>query len=394
MAFSFTWNATFEAQPADNEALSLGAGRIRDLKSAISERLEIDHNHNGGADDGQHKQITFGAPLGADPTNAANLGFLYTKDVSAKVELHWIDEDGNVVPLTSAGKLLATLLDVNALTEESGITTSDFLLFYDATAGAIRKVDYNDLVVLPRGSIDGLILSNNSTDAIDVAAGQCRNGADTANMELSAALTNKQLSAVWVVGSAAGMLDTGSEAADTWYHIWLIRRSDTGVVDVLASLSATSPSMPTNYDQKRRIGAVLTDATPDILAFNQIGDHFDFEAAIRSINDTSNHTTAATGTLDVPTGLVLQAKVRAGARTGSAANGVLLTALEQVDVAPNTQAAPGVTTHGGDAGLGAWSETVIIKTNTSGQIRYRSTISTIDTLVMTLGWIDPRGRNG
>ena len=35
----------------------------------------------------------------------ANKGFLYGKDVSYKIELHWEDEDGNEVQLTNAGSI-------------------------------------------------------------------------------------------------------------------------------------------------------------------------------------------------------------------------------------------------------------------------------------------------
>jgi len=106
MAFSRTWNAAYEAQPSDTENISLGASRIRNIKTDIQERGEVDHSWAGNADDGKHKQITFGPiPLTANPANLANHGFLYTKDVSAKAELHWIDEDGNVVVFTNAGNL-------------------------------------------------------------------------------------------------------------------------------------------------------------------------------------------------------------------------------------------------------------------------------------------------
>jgi microcystin-dependent protein len=65
--------------------------------------MEVDHSWDGDAEDGAHIQVTFVAPLAGDPANAADKGFLYTKDVSSKVELFWEDEDGNVVQLTEAG---------------------------------------------------------------------------------------------------------------------------------------------------------------------------------------------------------------------------------------------------------------------------------------------------
>ena len=105
MAFIHTWNAPFEGLPGDTEDASQGASRIRDLKVAISERMKIDHLWPGDATDGEHKQVTLGAPLGADPSTVANKGYLYTKDVNSVVELFWKDENGNVLQLTSLGEL-------------------------------------------------------------------------------------------------------------------------------------------------------------------------------------------------------------------------------------------------------------------------------------------------
>jgi len=48
------------------------------------------------------------------------------------------------------------------------------------------------------------------------------------------------------------------------------------VVDALFSLSFTAPTMPADYDLKRLIGAVRTDATSDLVPFKQVGDHFTY----------------------------------------------------------------------------------------------------------------------
>lgn len=134
MAFTRTWNAAYEAQPADTENISLGAGRIRDFKSDVQERGEVDHSWAGNADDGKHKQITILAPLGSDPANIANHGFLYTKNVSAKVELFWEDEDGNVVQITVAG-------DLNA-----GFPAGTSMLFQQTLAptGWVKQTSHNN----------------------------------------------------------------------------------------------------------------------------------------------------------------------------------------------------------------------------------------------------------
>jgi hypothetical protein len=129
-----------------------------------------------------------------------------------------------------------------------------------------------------QGGIYGLTLSNNVGDAvndIDIAVGMAATDSttDPRTMVLASALT-KRLDAAWAVGTNAGGLDTGA-IANAWYYMWLIQRSDTGVVDALFSLSATAPTMPTNYDRKRRIGSILRSAA-SIQAFVQTGDNFDW----------------------------------------------------------------------------------------------------------------------
>lgn len=57
--FTYDWPDAYETTPADNEKLSLGAGRIRALKNAVRERLQEEHNFSAvdtGTDDGTHKE--------------------------------------------------------------------------------------------------------------------------------------------------------------------------------------------------------------------------------------------------------------------------------------------------------------------------------------------------
>jgi len=121
------------------------------------------------------------------------------------------------------------------------------------------------------GAFAGLKLSNNTTDAdydIDIAAGAAAAADFSDVMVLNSAIT-KRLDAAWSVGSGNGGLDSGTMAADSWYAVWLIKRSDTGVVDALFSLSATAPTMPTNYDKKRLIGWINTTSGGVIRQFFQ-----------------------------------------------------------------------------------------------------------------------------
>ncbi len=93
-----------------NVKMRVGRQQILDNNAALEDALKRDHNFPGTptTDDGEHLKITLHAPLAVDPTNEADKGFLYLKDVSGKAELFFEDEDGHVIQLTTGGALNPT----------------------------------------------------------------------------------------------------------------------------------------------------------------------------------------------------------------------------------------------------------------------------------------------
>lgn len=71
--------------------------------------------------------------------------------------------------------------------------------------------------------------------------------------------------------TGANALDTGTIATSTWYSVWIIYNGTT--VAGLLSTSATSPTLPSGYTHKARIGWIRTDGTANKhpLAFKQYG---------------------------------------------------------------------------------------------------------------------------
>ena len=127
-------------------------------------------------------------------------------------------------------------------------------------------------VILP-GYISGLQLSTaGSSSTFGIAVGTASNTTALSYMALSSAYTKTTSS--WTVGTGNGALDTGTIANNTWYHAFLIQRTDTGVVDVLVSLSPTSPTLPASYTLFRRIGSMKTDGSAHWTKFVQNGDEF------------------------------------------------------------------------------------------------------------------------
>lgn len=128
VAFTYTLDC---ALPVGTQAPSVLDDYARNDKSAWAERMNVDHYFDltgtevSDAATGQHRQVEFYGPI-TKPTSAANKSWLYAKDVSDVVELHWEDESGNEIQLTTVGKIKkASIEDYEAnLLNPPGIVTS------------------------------------------------------------------------------------------------------------------------------------------------------------------------------------------------------------------------------------------------------------------------------
>lgn len=238
-----------------------------------------------------------------------------------------------------------------------------------------------------KGYLYGLTLSNNGVDTvndIDIATGSAASDGVTAVlMTLSSALT-KRLDANWAVGSGNGWLDTGVVGNGT-YHVFLIQRSDTGVVDSLASLSPSSPTMPANYDRKRRIGMVIR-ISGTIIQFTQVGTQYIVNATSEQV--VSSSSAKALRTLNrVPTGISVRASLSIGLQIGvsSSVTHSIYTPLKDTSWPPDLVASVATTSAGFN--IGNWYGSV--ETNTSGQVYSAVAISgaCISSLVCS-GWDD------
>lgn len=111
-------------------------------------------------------------------------------------------------------------------------------------------------------SIHGLVVEYSTANRVVIKPGLCRDSSNTELMEITTDLT------VDLSVSGANGLDTGTEAADTWYYLWLIKNPSTGVVAGLFSASGSSPVLPSGYTKKRLLPiAVRNDASSNILPF-------------------------------------------------------------------------------------------------------------------------------
>lgn len=238
-------------------------------------------------------------------------------------------------------------------------------------------------------AIYGLTYANgtDATNDIDIAAGGCMDSTGAYWITLSA--ITKQLDASWAVGTNAGGLDTGS-IGNSDYYIWAIARSDTGVTDVLFSLSSTAPTMPANYDFKRligwfkRVGATIVSFKTYELSGG--GLELLWSSPTLDIDLAATLTTSRrTDAVKVPLNLSTVALLNVSINDGSAGSLVYLYCPDLTDVAPSSTVAPLATSSNGSNNV-PWA-IQRIRTSSAGLIAARASVATIDNYrVSTLGF--------
>lgn len=295
---------------------------------------------------------------------------------------------------------------INGLTADaSPSAANDYVATYDASASAAKKVLLQNLPgVLPRGYIDGCILSNgtDATNDINISAGVCRDSTNAVNITV-AAMAGKQLDANWAPGAAAGMRNSAAGIADTTYHIYAVAKADgtqdiyahtsTTVATVIAALQAESGGA--DYLYARHIMSIVRVSSAIRGFVQRQGNKVHWKTPILDVDDDNPGTSAVSRTLSVPTGIVVEAMINVTVDSSSTGQIALyLSSLDCDDMAASFTVAPLTTltvTVSNDNGVGPLN----IFTNTSGQIRSRlGASSTSDYLrIATIGFVHPRGEN-
>jgi len=250
----------------------------------------------------------------------------------------------------------------------------------------------------PRGYIDGFPMANNGVDPnndIDIGVGAARSDDNSENIVLAASIT-KRLDAAWAAGTNQGGLDTGAKAASSGYFRWAIKNTATSAVDVLYSLSATAPTMPTGYTKKRPIGWSKTDGSGNIIPTTQNGEEILLTTPVLDVDVTNLSTAAVLYTLpSLPAGIKVEAILGWLVYHASASRRVHVSSPDQADQAPSDTVSPLSSGVVHDSGTIApmVSARARIRTNASGQIRARADAASTTFRVVVHGWIDRRGRD-
>ncbi|MES0339849.1 MAG: hypothetical protein ABUK15_07320 [Anaerolineales bacterium] len=298
-----------------------------------------------------------------------------------------LDLNGNNIDFPTTANI-SDCLDEDDMTSDSATML--------ATQQSIKA--YVDANLTPDASKAPPEISNNGVDAakdIDFAAGYCR--AENTVVKITNTAMTKQLDASWAAGSAAGGLTSSLHplaAAATTVHCFAVLIG--GSTDFLfdTDIDCTNGIADHTVTAYRRLGSILTDATPDILAFSQNGDEFLWKDPPRDINLANTLTTTArTDAISVPTGIKVNALMNVTVADGTVETAVYISSPDANDEAPSISVAPlsTIITQVIDKAI---STPHNVRTDTSAQIRARASAANINSyIVTTIGWIDPRGRN-
>ncbi|SEB99938.1 hypothetical protein [Bradyrhizobium erythrophlei] len=236
---------------------------------------------------------------------------------------------------------------------------------------------------LLRGHLSGLKITSTGAATFTVSAGVACDRNQLDMIALNASMT--KTSAAWSVGTGNGCLDTGTLTSG-FYHVFVIKHP-LGVVDILMSLSATAPTLPSGYTMFRRIGAVWWSVSSTFLQILQRAREFWWPGVALDM-DTALGSTLQTYTLgSIPPGVQVQAILTVIGWCATQNTQWWVHDVAAVDTAPNFTngaTATEVTT----VSMGNFSE-IRVWTNTLRQVAARASAAGVTLRIITRGWYDP-----
>ena len=298
-----------------------------------------------------------------------------------------------------------------AALEVSGVVSAASAVFSAAVCVSTIYGDGSNLSGIsaaPTNYLTGLQLSNDS-DAehdISVAAGTARDTADGVTITLDSAMV-KRIDAAWASGTGnGGLATTLTLAANTWYHMHGIvvgGAADVGFDTSPIAATLVAEDSATAY---RRIGAVFTDSSSNIIPFSQVGDEFLWNTESSDLVISKNNQAGDVEiqvTIATPLSVTTWAKINVDAVEISNGAGILIHSPDvSIGFAKNNdqntlypaQSFSGRINSGSFTG-GTFSVDRV-RTDKQSQISFSTaeTDASADISFATIGWWDTRGKDG
>lgn len=238
------------------------------------------------------------------------------------------------------------------------------------------------------GHLSGLTMSTAGGSAtLSISAGDAADSTGAQLMQLPSSIAKTQ--SAWAAGAGGG-LDTGTIANNTFYHWFLIYNPTTNACDVIFSLNAVTPALPSGFTLYRRIGAARTQSAT-WFGFVQVGDDFLLTNPFVETSNSAVPTAVTLLSLTVPAGPPIVGRFRCTMfNSTGAAQGML---IQSPDETPALAGSTNVMYSLLTGGTFVTAE-ILVRMNSSGQFRWSASLSGISSYLTTIGWTDARGRLG
>jgi hypothetical protein len=221
----------------------------------------------------------------------------YYDNMTIKFKAGSTNTAASTVNVNSLGAKAIKTIDGAAIPADTIVSGRFVTLTYDNGAGyfVVSGDDAAIASIQPiRDAARNLVVKNNTTNPtyqVDADADEITLLDDDGR---GFKATGVSLAQIDITASGADGLDTGSEAASTWYYIWVIYNPTTKTLAGLLSISPTAPTMPSGYTYKAlpEGAAVYNDSSSDFVLFEQLGNKI-----IVPVNQVLNGGVATTYTL-------------------------------------------------------------------------------------------------
>lgn len=260
--YTFTNGTANDAAPVDSEFTAL-------FNNDGALETKVENLMLGNIEDSAN--LTLNSAFTGTPSS--NAGVFVERGVDTNTGVRW-NETTNWWEVTHDGTNYYPLSYVSSADISA---PSDGMMWYNTTDDVFRaRINGVNKVIAttsdistawPKGYIGGAAPVWNAVTGITLKSGtRARNSADTANIELTGDVT------LSLATSGAAGLDTGSEASNTWYYVYLIRKSSDGTCSAVFSTTnevvSGSITYPSGYDQKRQLPiAVRNDGSSNVMDF-------------------------------------------------------------------------------------------------------------------------------
>ncbi len=223
----------------------------------------------------EYRRITSGSGAGATYSrrllgSGANAVATLREYINNTKVLEWTSSLFTIVQAA----LFSSYADLTSIATPSA-PGGGFTRLYSKTGDTLAMINGagSEIIISPvaLASAQGLVITNGTVPNTNISVSVTQAILTTAaGVPIRSGSVSNLICDLGLTSGSPNRLDTGSLAAHTWYYVYLISNGTTTAT--LASISSTSPTLPSGYTYFMRIGAMQTDGSSNLYRTIQKGN--------------------------------------------------------------------------------------------------------------------------